>query len=48
MKEIRYRLGQMLSVGFDGLTIPEEYEQLIREYKVGNVILFRRNVGSRE
>ena len=39
-------IGQRLSVGFDGLTIPQEYVDLVRRYKVGNVILFRRNVGS--
>ncbi len=43
---LRKYLGQRLSVGFDGPVIPEEYARLIREYKVGNVILFRRNVAS--
>ena len=47
-EELRLSLGQRLSVGFDGPVIPEEYENLIREYKVGNVILFRRNVQSFE
>ena len=37
-------LGQRLAVGFDGYTIPREYADLIRRYKIGNVILFRRNV----
>ncbi len=39
-------IGQRLSVGFDGFTIPDEYRELIRRYKVGNAILFRRNVQS--
>ncbi|MBQ9264103.1 MAG: beta-N-acetylhexosaminidase [Clostridia bacterium] len=43
-QDVRMYLGQRLSVGFDGPVIPEEYENLIREYKIGNVILFRRNV----
>ncbi len=47
-QELRLYLGQRLSVGFDGPVIPGEYESLIREYKVGNVILFRRNVESFE
>ena len=46
MTDLRILLGQRLSVGFDGPTIPDEYRQLIREYKIGNVILFRRNVES--
>ena len=45
--ELRLKLGQRLSVGFDGFEIPEEYIRLVREYKIGNVILFRRNVQSR-
>ena len=42
----KIQIGQRLSVGFDGFTIPQEYADLIRTYKVGNVILFRRNVQS--
>ena len=43
---LKIRLGQRLGVGFDGAVIPEEFIRLVREYKVGNVILFRRNVKS--
>ncbi len=43
---LRAALGQCLCVGFDGLEIPDEYIRLVKEYKVGNVLLFRRNVGS--
>ena len=45
---LRYALGQRLAVGFDGHAIPDEYRQMIREYKIGNAILFKRNVGSEE
>ena len=45
-EEMKIRIGQRLSVGFDGATIPQEYEELIKNYKIGNVILFRRNVES--
>ena len=45
-EEMRIRIGQRLSVGFDGFTIPQEYVDLVKRYKVGNVILFRRNVQS--
>ena len=39
-------LGQCLAVGFDGFHIPEEYRALVRRCKIGNVLLFRRNVES--
>ncbi len=44
--ERRLRLGQRLSVGFEGLNVPEEYVRLVKEYKVGNAVLFKRNVES--
>lgn len=44
----RLMIGQRLAVGFDGPTIPQDFVDLVREYKVGNVILFRRNVQSFE
>ena len=46
--DLRIRLGQRLGVGFDGPVIPDEFVRLVKEYKVGNVILFKRNVHSRE
>jgi beta-N-acetylhexosaminidase len=45
---IKQMLGQKLVFGFHGETLSEEFKQLIREYKVGNVILFLRNVKSAE
>ncbi len=39
-------LGQKLEYGFHGTELTEEFKSLIREYKIGNVILFRRNVES--
>ena len=41
-------LGQKLVFGFHGKTLPEEFKNLLREYKIGNVILFLRNVESAE
>ena len=38
------KLGQRLAAGFQGLEPPEEFLRLIKEYKVGNIILFRRNI----
>ncbi|WP_148716440.1 beta-N-acetylhexosaminidase [Chitinolyticbacter meiyuanensis] len=40
------QVGQCLMVGFDGLTPNAHIERLIRDYHVGGVILFRRNVAS--
>ncbi len=46
--EERIQIGQRLSAGFQGLTIPPEYAELVKRHKVGNAILFRRNVESFE
>ena len=46
--EARLILGQLLAAGFDGPVIPPEFERLVRQYKVGSVILFKRNVESFE
>lgn len=43
---IKQMLGQKLIFGFHGESLPEEFIRLIREYKIGNVILFLRNVKS--
>ena len=42
----RQMLGQKLVFGFHGTELSEEFKALIREYRVGNVILFLRNVRS--
>lgn len=41
---MREMLGQKLIFGFHGTELSEEFIALIREYKIGNVILFLRNV----
>ena len=46
--EIKLLLGQCLAVGFDGPEMPQEYIDLIKRYKIGNVLLFKRNVHSYE
>ncbi len=45
-EEMRIKIGQRLVVGFDGLEVPPEYVELVKQYKVGNALLFRRNVKS--
>ncbi|MBB85299.1 MAG: beta-N-acetylhexosaminidase [Deltaproteobacteria bacterium] len=37
--------GQLLFVGYPGLEIPDDLAALVREGRVGGVILFKRNVG---
>ena len=43
---VKQMLGQKLIFGFHGTELSEEFKALIREYKIGNVILFLRNVRS--
>jgi len=43
---IKQMLGQKLIFGFHGTELSEEFKALIREYRIGNVILFLRNVES--
>ena len=45
---LKQMLGQKLIFGFHGTSMSEEFKALIREYKIGNVILFLRNVESAE
>ena len=47
-EELRLRLGQRICVGFAGYEFTDEERKLIREYKIGNIILFKRNIKSRE
>ena len=47
-EDMRIKIGQRLVVGFDGLEVPPEYVELVKQYKVGNALLFRRNVKSYE
>ena len=41
---INQKLGQLMWVGFDGYELTEELKNLIDEYKIGNIILFTRNI----
>ena len=41
-------IGQQLVLGFEGTAITKTLADLIRKYKVGNVILFRDNIASKE
>ena len=43
---VKEMLGQNLIFGFHGTSLPPEFKALIRRYKIGNVILFQRNIES--
>ena len=45
---LREKIGQLFTVGFPSRWPSEDFVQMVKEYKVGNVILFSHNVGSRE
>jgi beta-N-acetylhexosaminidase len=45
---LREQIGQMVMCGFSGKTPTEELLRLIREYRLGNVIYFRDNIGTPE
>jgi beta-N-acetylhexosaminidase len=48
MRDSVRRVGQRFMIGFDGLEASADAKKLIREYGVGHVILFARNVDSPE
>lgn len=45
---LKEKLGQLLIIGFDGYEFNDHLKNLIRKYKVANVILFARNIKSIE
>ncbi|HXE81504.1 MAG TPA: beta-N-acetylhexosaminidase [Vicinamibacterales bacterium] len=45
---IRHEIGQLLIAGFPGTTIPVELRALAREFSLGGIILFARNVEAPE
>jgi beta-N-acetylhexosaminidase len=45
---LRRRLGQLVFLGFDGRAVPAELRSLAREFDLGGVVLFKRNVESPE
>src|SRR3984885_9267980 len=45
---LRRRIGQLLIAGFDGQTLPVELRSLSRDFGLGGVILFARNIAEPE
>ena len=43
---IREKIGQLFMVGFKGTELPDEIKSFLKEYNIGFVILFSRNVKS--
>jgi len=41
---LRQQIGQLLVAGFDGPELPVELKALAREFSIGGVVLFKRNV----
>ncbi len=46
--DIKYAVGQRMMAGFPGTEIDDGFRALVHDCKIGNVILFRRNIESRE
>src|SRR3954467_13146950 len=44
MRDIRRHIGQLAIVGFKGHTLPPDVRALAREFDLGGVIFFARNV----
>jgi len=43
---LEQKIGQVMLIGFDGLTVDAELRRMVSEYHIGGVILFARNVQS--
>jgi beta-N-acetylhexosaminidase len=48
MRESMAKVGACTMIGFDGLAVTGDVKRLVREFGVGQVILFKRNVDSPE
>lgn len=48
LRELRRHVGQLAIVGFNGLDLPAEVRSLAREFDLGGVIFFARNVEAPE
>lgn len=45
--DIKYAIGQRLMVGLNTTEIDDEFRSFVHKYKLGNVILFKRNIKTR-
>ncbi|NLK13184.1 MAG: beta-N-acetylhexosaminidase [Spirochaetales bacterium] len=47
-EELRLMIGQHLVCGFEGTELPKEFRKAVSTHKIANVILFARNIESKE
>jgi len=45
---LKEKIGQLVFAGFSGQSFDDNIKNLIKEYKLGNVVLFSRNIGGLE
>ena len=45
-RDLKWMAGQRMMAGFAGTEVTDALRALVKEYKVGNIILFRHNVVS--
>lgn len=45
-KQLRHQIGQMIIAGFPSLEVDDQARALVEDYKVGNFILFARNMNT--
>ena len=48
IRDLAWKCGQRFIAGFEGTTVPDDLRRLVKEHKVGNIILFKRNVENRQ
>ena len=41
---LREKIGQMFVCGFPGTVMSDEFIEMVKTYKIGNVILFKHNI----
>ncbi|MDC7250793.1 MAG: beta-N-acetylhexosaminidase [Sphaerochaetaceae bacterium] len=45
--DLKYQIGQHIIIGFQGTEMDEDFISAVKNYKIGNVILFARNITSK-
>lgn len=48
MSDLKTMIGQMVFGGFDGTELNDDFRQLVRDTRLGNVILYKHNIVDRE
>src|SRR4030095_9527244 len=43
---LEQKIGQLMTIGFDGRTLDDDLRSMITEYHIGGIILFARNIES--